>query len=77
MIEEVGRFEVVTGDGAVFTVVELQEFIDARTYDEPHAPPFPGLKMLQLTDGSPVNHVDEQTVFVFAIGKNATRVKKP
>jgi hypothetical protein len=58
-------------DGTEYVVYEYQEFLDASTYDGEKW--VPGLKWLELNDGSKLNHIDDDT---FKIVRSGTIVRR-
>ena len=53
-------------DGRSYVVHEYQEFIDAGTKDG--GAWVPGMKYLELSDGSKVNYIDEDTFKIVGTG---------
>jgi len=53
-------------DGTVYEVDEIQEYIDASSFDGEAW--IEGLKRLELEDGSKVNHIDDDTFKIVATG---------
>ena len=60
-------------DGSDYTVYEYQQFIDASSYDGEKW--IPGMKYLELDDGSRVNHIDDDTFKIVQSGIILKRVK--
>ena len=55
-------------DGTIYEVDEIQEYISSR----PHSGGerwIPSLKRLELTDGSHVNHIDDDTFEIVSTGE--------
>ncbi len=60
MEREFERFDAKADDGSIYTVIGYQQFIEARTVDQP-TQWLKGMKHYELDDGSPVNYVDAKT----------------
>jgi hypothetical protein len=69
----IGSHKVKADDGTIHEVLELQEIINAGTFDNPNAI-IPGLKRFALRAGGPVNFVDENTFKIVMTGKTVRRV---
>lgn len=65
MEKEIERFEAESDDGTIYTVVIIQEYRDASSMSNPNSW-VPGLKRLELLDGSAVNSLDSKTFKVVA-----------
>lgn len=62
---EIDEFEARDDNGNTYTVTEYQEFIESRTINRP-VEWIPGLKSLELDDGSKVNFIDDNTFKIVA-----------
>lgn len=56
MEEEIDRFTVRTGDGATVELVVYQQWVDAGSFDDPHAR-IPGLRRIVDEHGVAVNYL--------------------
>ena len=74
-IEHIETHHCTGSDGQEYTVLVLQEFIDASTLNDPDAIE-PGLRQLQLSNGSPVNFVEENKYKIVQTGVILTVVRK-
>lgn len=54
-------------DGTIYEVEEIQEYSDASSFDGEEW--IEGLKRLELSDGSHVNYIDDDTFQIVATGK--------
>lgn len=61
MEREVARIKAKADNGKIYTVVTIQEFIEATAISDTSARWIKGMKRLELEDGSPVNYVDDKT----------------
>jgi hypothetical protein len=61
MEREIERFEAQTENGTVLTVVIFQEFVDATAMGDTAQRWIPGMKRIELDDGSPLNFIDNKT----------------
>lgn len=57
---EIGRFQAVSGSGREYTILVMQDMIDASSHDHPHAE-IPGKKSLVTSNGFAVNRLDAET----------------
>ncbi len=53
----VGQFEAVDDSGDHYTVLEIQEYVSAANFDDPHAA-VPGMKRMETSDGDEVIILD-------------------
>lgn len=73
MEREIERFRASADDGTVYTVVTIQELVEAKASGQaPHW--IKGLKRLELDDGSPVNYIDPQTFKIVATNQLIRKV---
>ena len=70
---ETGRIRALKDDGGIITVFEFQQQVSSRPLDGP-ARTLPGMKVLTLPDGSPVNFVDEHTFKIVQTGEIVRRI---
>jgi hypothetical protein len=59
MLRLIGRYVARSDNGQTYQVNEYQEFVDASTKDGSDW--IPGMKYCELSDGSKVNYVDDET----------------
>ena len=64
MDREVDRFECIDDDGNSYTVIEYQEFLSGG---------IPGMKRLELDDGSAVTTVDDKTFKIIDVAATVIR----
>lgn len=57
---EIDRFLVKTDSGKEYVIVQYQEYISARSFNDPHGE-VAGLKRLSTSTGLHVNYIDPQT----------------
>ena len=72
MIERIAQHRMQSEDGRSFVVDEYQEYIDAGSKDGDDW--IPGMKFLELGDGSKVNYIDENT---FEIVRSGIILRRP
>ena len=72
MIRRIAQHTMRSDDGRTYIVDEYQEFIDVGTKDGEDC--LPGMKYLQLADGSKVNFVDDDTFKIVRSGTILQRV---
>lgn len=65
MEREIDRFECADEEGYIFTVIEIQEYVSGG---------IPGMRRLELDDGSTVTTVDDNTFRVIPTGKLIKRI---
>ena len=63
--EVIGRYSCVDDDGNQYVVIETQDIITSQTLGGTSE--MPGMKSLSLTDGSPVNFINDNTFKVVRI----------
>lgn len=64
MEKEIDRFDATAGDGSVYTIVVIQEYIDASSTNKPDQWKR-SMKRLELLDGRLVTAVDASTFKIF------------
>ena len=57
MEREIDRFKAKADDGTVYTVVLIQQYIDASSMSNPNQW-IEGMRRMELDDGTAVNYVD-------------------
>ena len=57
---EIRRFLVKTDNDEMITIIEYQEWLSAKGFDEPHAE-VPGIKGFETFNGLSVTHIDDTT----------------
>ena len=72
MIKLVDQHKMQSDDGVSYIVDEYQEYVDAGTKDGDEW--IPGMKFLELSDGSKVNYIDENT---FEIVRSGITLRRP
>jgi hypothetical protein len=60
MQQEIGRFRAKGDDGAIYTVIEYQNFTETGILSG-FLSPSPGSRELKLTNGAHVNFLDDNT----------------
>jgi hypothetical protein len=68
----VATHRMIAADGTRYDVLDIQEYVDAS--DKDGASWIPGMKRLELNDGSPVNYIDENTFEILRSGLRIRRV---
>ncbi|NQT16495.1 MAG: hypothetical protein HQ582_27295 [Planctomycetes bacterium] len=58
-IRPTGAFIAYDDDGEEYEVIEFAAYIAGSHQEDPNAPPIPGPKHFQTTDGEPVQRVGE------------------
>jgi hypothetical protein len=64
MEQEIDRFDAVSEDGTVYTIVEYQRVVGFRPISR-QSPDVGGSRRLALVDGRHVNQIDENTFRIF------------
>jgi hypothetical protein len=71
-VDVIENFTATDKDGRIFNLRTTQQIIDASSFGNPHGE-VPGIKSMSLSDGSPVNYIDENTFQVVQTGTILTR----
>jgi hypothetical protein len=69
MERRVGIHKATREDGSIIQVEEYQEFIDVTSFSDSAKRWAPGMKRLELEDGSAVNFIDERTFEIVESGE--------
>ena len=72
MEKVVSRFKVRSETGQEYEVQEIQNFVDASSFDGPAT--IPGRRRFALSGGGALNYVDDQTLKIVASGQVVRRV---
>lgn len=64
MEKEINRFDAIADDGTVYTIVEIQEYVETNSIDKP-SQWIEGLKRLELLDGTSVRAMGNNTFKLF------------
>lgn len=72
---EVERFQVISDDGNVYTIIEYQEYILVNSLDNPNGE-IKGLKSLITTTGYDVNYIDPVTFNIVITNEVVRKVLK-
>lgn len=75
MERETERIKVATESGKQMTLVCFQNFHDATSIGDQAKRWVPGMKRLALSDGSPVNRIDDDTFSIVATDEIVRRVR--
>lgn len=70
---EIGRFRAKSDSGKEYTIVEFQDFLSARTHDNPYGE-VAGLKELRTTTGLFVNFINDNTFKIVTTGEILHRI---
>jgi hypothetical protein len=66
---EIQRFKARDQGGQGYEVVIYQEFLEHRSMDSEFSDWIPGLKSIELADGSPINFIDQDSFLIVATGQ--------
>lgn len=66
MERQIDCFDAKTNDGRRYSVVVYQEFVDATAMGDQTRKWLPGLKRAELSDGSSLNRIDNDTFKIVA-----------
>ena len=74
MEREIDRFRAKSDEGHTYVVVIYQEFHRVEEVGSPTASWVPGMKRLALSDGSPLNRIDDNTFKIVFTNKIIRKV---